>query len=154
MCGTVESLVDKLKTFVEPILAAENATLVDLEIKGRPGNQLVRVSIDCEQGVTLDKCEAISRKVADCFDMEDVIAGRYRLEISSPGVYRPLKTPGDFRRNLNREVEIVLQSDEADRKCAGFVTEVDQQGVTLKTKNGMQTLSFAEIKYGKVKLPW
>ena len=61
-------------------------------------------------GITLTACEAISREVADLFDIEDPIAGRYRLEVTSPGLDRPLETDGDFTRARGRLLKVVLAS--------------------------------------------
>ncbi len=62
------------------------------------------------RGITLATCEAISREVADLFDIEDPIAGRYRLEVTSPGLDRPLETDGDFTRACGRLLKVVLTS--------------------------------------------
>ena len=61
-------------------------------------------------GITLATCESISREVADLFDVEDPIAGRYRLEVTSPGLDRPLETDGDFARACGRLLKVVLTS--------------------------------------------
>ncbi len=64
-------------------------------------------------GITLTTCESISREVADLFDIEDPITGRYRLEVSSPGLDRPLETDGDFARAQGRRLKVVLTSGRA-----------------------------------------
>ncbi|MDE2704483.1 MAG: ribosome maturation factor RimP [Gemmatimonadota bacterium] len=89
------------------------AELVDIELSGVRGNQLVRLLVHKNCGVTLATCESISREVADLFDIEDPIAGRYRLEVTSPGLDRPLETDGDFTRAQGRLLKVVLTSGQA-----------------------------------------
>ncbi len=109
------SAVDKfaLKALVEPIIHEHEAELVDIELSGARGNQLVRLLIHKNCGTTLSTCESISREVADLFDIEDPIAGRYRLEVTSPGLDRPLETDGDFTRAQGRLLKVVLTSGRA-----------------------------------------
>ena len=73
-------------------------------------NQLVRLLVHKNCGITLATCEAISREVADLFDIEDPITGRYRLEVTSPGLDRPLENDGDFMRARGRLLKVVLAS--------------------------------------------
>lgn len=95
---------------VKPIVCEHEAELVDIELSGVRGNQLVRLLVHKDCGITLATCESISREVADLFDIEDPIAGRYRLEVTSPGLDRPLETDGDFTRARGRLLKVVLTS--------------------------------------------
>ena len=110
------SAVDKfalkadIVVLVEPIIREHEAELVDIELSGAQGNQLVRLLVHKNCGITLATCELISREVADLFDIEDPIAGRYRLEVTSPGLDRPLETDGDFTRARGRLLKVVLTS--------------------------------------------
>ena len=97
-----------LFALVEPIVEDHGAELVDVELSG--GNELVRLLVHADCGVTLVLCESISREVADLFDVEDPISGRYRLEVTSPGLDRPLQSDGDFARAKGRKLKIVLIS--------------------------------------------
>ena len=110
------SAVDKfalkadLVALAEPIIREHEAELVDIELSGVRGNQLIRLLVHKSCGITLATCESISREVADLFDIEDPIAGRYRLEVTSPGLARPLETDGDFTRAQGRLLKVVLTS--------------------------------------------
>ena len=99
-----------LVALIEPIIREHEAELVDIELSGVRGNQLVRLLVHKNCGITLASCESISREVADLFDVEDPIAGRYRLEVTSPGLDRPLETDGDFARACGRLLKVVLSS--------------------------------------------
>ena len=95
---------------VEPLVSGHGAELVDIELSGGRGNELVRILVYKDPGITLDLCVSISREIADLFDIEDPMPGRYRLEVTSPGLDRPLSSDGDFTRASGRLLKIVLKS--------------------------------------------
>ena len=150
----MKSIADKLEEIIFPTLIAEGVELVDVHVKGRPGSQAVKVFIDCASGVTLDKCTQVSRLLSDQLDIADLIPGKYRLEVSSPGVSRPLQTINDFRRNLSREVEILFTEDAVNRSVRGEILHVSDDAVTLKGKEDVQSVPLSAIKRGKIMLPW
>ena len=91
---------------LEPILEDMNFELVDVEYVKEAGTWYLRSYIDKPGGITVDDCEAVSRQFSDRLDQEDFIEDSYIMEVSSPGLDRPLKKDKDFERNLGREVEI------------------------------------------------
>lgn len=91
---------------VLPVLAGYGLELADLELKGEGRRQVLRIFIDKPGGVTLDDCAEVSRDVSALLEVEDPIEGAYTLEVSSPGLDRPLKKPRDFERHIGRLVRI------------------------------------------------
>ena len=91
-----------------PILADLNFELVDVEFVKEAGNWYLRAYIDKPGGITIDDCEKVSRTLSDVFDREDYIEEAYYLEVSSPGLTRPLKKAKDYDRNIGRPVDIKL----------------------------------------------
>jgi ribosome maturation factor RimP len=83
--------------------------LVELNVLGRGKRTLLRVFIDREGGVTLNDCEVFSRRFESLLDVEDPIAGPYTLEVSSPGLDRPLRNLNDFRKSVGKLVRIVTR---------------------------------------------
>ena len=98
----------ELIALVKPIVTDHGAELVDVEISGSKGGELIRLLVHAEPGITLAQCEAISREVADSFDVEDPVPGRYRLEVTSPGLDRPLLSDDDFARASGRKLKVVF----------------------------------------------
>jgi len=145
---------EKIEKLLVPILAAQNAELVEMQINGRIGNQTIKVFIDCEEGTTLEKCTKISREFSDRLDIEDIIPGKYRIEVSSPGLDRPLRRLQDFSRNLNREVDIVYEDVMQHKSFHGKIVEVSNEAVQLKGKKEFMTIPISKIKNGKLRLPW
>ena len=145
---------ENLEKLLVPILAAENAELVEMQINGKAGNQTIKVFIDCEGGTTLERCTKISREFSDKLEVEDVIPGRYRIEVSSPGLDRPLKKMQDFSRNLNREVDVVYEDAMELKSFRGKIVDVSNEAVQLQGKKEFMAIPISKIKNGKLSLPW
>ena len=103
-----EEYESRTERFLLPLLAEHNFELVDVEYVKEGGNWYLRAYIDKEGGITVDDCEVISRTLSDWLDREDFIADSYTLEVSSPGLGRPLKKDKDFERSLGEAVELRL----------------------------------------------
>ena len=147
--------VEKIREFILPIIEQNTAELIDLEFKGKKGNQVLRVFVDTEGGITLKQCEQISREISDFLDQKDLISGKYRLEVSSPGIDRPLKTYRDFKRNLSRKVRIEFfnQDRELETKI-GTIHSVQEDQVTLEVEKGSIKISLVNIKKAKIIPIW
>jgi ribosome maturation factor RimP len=103
-----ETLLQEVREVVEPILRSQGFELVDLEYQRESRGWVLRIYLDREGGVTLDDCAGVSHEVGAVLEVKDVIPTAYVLEISSPGLTRPLKKPEDFNRFQNRLVKIKL----------------------------------------------
>lgn len=127
------TLVSRLTAVAEKV--AEYYGVEVVEVGHFPGkHQTVRLVLDKRGGITLDECAAVSRRFSADLDIDDVVPGRYTLEVSSPGLDRPLKTPADFRRKLGESVTLKFKDDEGKRKSAkGIIARVDESTVTIGT---------------------
>ena len=132
-----EEYESRTERFLLPLLAEHNFELVDVEYVKEGGNWYLRAYIDKEGGITVDDCEVISRTLSDWLDEEDFIADSYTLEVSSPGLGRPLKKDKDFERSLGEEVEIRLYKPRGKQKeFAGVLKGYDKETVTIETEDG------------------
>ncbi len=148
-------VVEKLKEMLAPILAQEKSELVDLQLKGGARSQIIRVFVDKPGGITLDDCEAISRRFSDSLDSANLIPGAYRLEVSSPGIERPLRSAADFRRNIDREVEITYAEETDIQTVTGKIVNVADDRVEIKKRNqGAREILISNITKAKIHLPW
>jgi len=118
----IEELKNRLTGLIDPIVRAAGVELDDIEILKMKGKILLRVYIDKEGGVTIDDCELVSRDFEAVLDVEDPIPYSYVLEVSSPGLDRPLKKPNDFRRFSGKKVRLVTKA--AVEKQNFFVGEI------------------------------
>ena len=103
-----EEYESRTEAFLLPVLAEHNFELWDVEYVKEAGTWYLRAYIDKEGGIAVDDCEVISRILSDWLDQTDFIEDSYILEVSSPGLGRPLKKERDFERSLGEEVEIRL----------------------------------------------
>lgn len=143
-----------IRRLVEQALADEEVDLVDVELKGRPGRQLLRVLVDVEGGITLDHCARLTQKIGDLLDRKDPIPGSYTLEVSSPGVDRPLRTERDFRRNVHRTVKVEFEEGTTTRVVTGVLQKVDGQHVVIDCKGELYTVALQAIRLAKVQPKW
>lgn len=132
----------RLIELLEPIVQDHGAALVDLELAGAVGDCTLRLLVHQEPGTTVRLCEQISLEVGDLLDGEDPIPGRYRIEVTSPGLDRPLKTDQDFARALSRLVKVVQPSG---RTILGRLVEWGGEHLSLETAAGPEEVRRQEI---------
>jgi len=151
----VAELRTRLWPIVEPIAEEEGLELVEVEFVQQSGNWVLRIYLDKPGGVQLDDCERVSRRLSPVLDVEDLIPHRYVLEVSSPGIPRPLRRACDFERfsGHRARIELVLPLDGRRRfsgELAGVSGEPESQ-VTLKLEGGeVVHLSLAQIKRARL----
>ena len=127
----------KTEELVTPFVEDKGFELVDVEYVKEGGNWYLRAYIDKPGGITVDDCEVISRSLSDKLDEEDFIEGAYILEVSSPGLGRPLKKEKDFVRNMGQEVELrTYRAIEKQKEFRGILDAYDKSSITLEVEEG------------------
>lgn len=106
MSEHLKTVVERVRQLVEPLVAREGLELVDAEYLREGGRWVLRLFIDKPGGVSLDDCQDLSRQVDKLLDVEDFIETHYSLEVSSPGIERPLRTPAHYERFAGRLAEV------------------------------------------------
>jgi ribosome maturation factor RimP len=106
MAGLPEGVLEQIKGMAETLTKESGLELVDLEFRREGRGWVLRMLIDKSGGVTLDDCAAVSRELSDQIDVEDLIPSRYTLEVSSPGLDRPLKREEDFLKQLGKTIQL------------------------------------------------
>ena len=137
----------KAEELIMPIVEANHFELVDVEYVKEAGNWYLRIYIDKEGGININDCELVSRAFSDILDKEDPIEDAYILEVSSPGLGRPLKKDKDFQRNLGEEVEVrTYKQIDKQKEFVGLLDAWDKESVTLQMENGeTMTISRSDI---------
>jgi len=131
------AIVQKAEAILEPLLEAEGLSLVNIEYTWERGGWVFRVLIDKTQGVTLDDCARASREFGQLLDVEDIIPASYRLEVSSPGLDRPLKKEADFIKYTGRRVRIKTREPVSGRRnFKGDLLGCAEGKVTVKVEGG------------------
>jgi len=148
----------RMRALAQPLVSRAGLDLIDLEIRGGTGSRVVRVVVDADAGVDLDTCADVSRALSEALDAEEFIPGTYVLEVTSPGVDRPLRTHRDFARNIGRNVRIwrTPAAIEAGGKgeADGELLEVTDHVIRLEIAGDEQVVPWDQIDRGKVLLPW
>ena len=127
-----ESYEKKAEALILPIITKNNYELVDVEFVREGSNWFLRAYVDKEGGFTVNDCEKVSREFSELLDKEDFIEESYILEISSPGLGRPLKKDKDFERSLGEEVEVKLyKAFEGQKEFSGTLETYDTETVTI-----------------------
>jgi ribosome maturation factor RimP len=136
----------RLNDLLQPLVESLGYEFVGMEYHNNPKQSVVRIYIDAEAGVGLEDCETVSREVAALLDVEDPIKGHYNLEISSPGVDRPLFTPAQFARFAGEEAQVTLFAPaDGRRKFKGVILDADDTTVRLEVDGDEVSLDFANV---------
>ncbi|MEE8119628.1 MAG: ribosome maturation factor RimP [Gammaproteobacteria bacterium] len=123
---------EKLIALLEPAVATLGYELVELEFRAHGRGGLVRVYIDAEQGVTLDDCEKVSDYVNGILDVEDLVTGEYNLEVSSPGLDRPLRTLRHYADFVGEQVKVQLAVPlDGRRHFTGKLLKVENEKILV-----------------------
>jgi len=148
---------DAVQTRVEalagPLLEGMGIQLVDVEYRYE-GRWVLRLLIDRPEGVTLDDCAATSRAVSGVLDEQDPIPNEYSLEVSSPGLFRPLRTPRHFRQAVGKVAKLTLgpetMPERKSRQMRGTIESADEQGLILNADGERLALRYPEVKRAKL----
>jgi len=150
-----ETRVEAIRALAEPILAGQQTELVELICRPLGRNVLIRLLVDKVGGVTVQDCATMNRQIGDALDAARLIEESYTLEVSSPGLDRPLATKRDYERALGEELKLLLQAaDGAVRETSGMLLAVQADAVVLKTLSGNVTIPMAEVRMAKKAVRW
>ena len=155
------SVQDDLSRLIRPAIEAMGFEFVGLEYLSNPKNRLVRIYIDREpEGISVDNCADVSHEVSGLLDVEDPISGHYSLEVSSPGVERPLFEPGHYQQFIGERAKVHLfapidtGSDEGRdkrRKLTGRIVDADDERVVMDVDGDQVAVSFNDIRRANLK---
>ena len=137
----------KAEALLAPIVEGQGFELVDVEYVKEAGNWYLRGYIDKPGGITVNDCEAVSRAFSDKLDELDFIEDAYIMEVSSPGLGRPLKKEKDYVRSMGKEVEIrTYRPINKEKEFYGILSAYDESSVTITTEDQKeQTFEKADI---------
>lgn len=127
----------KTEAILMPIVEEHGFELVDVEYVKEGGTWYLRAYIDKPGGINVDDCEVVSRRLSDILDEKDYIEEAYILEVSSPGLGRPLKKEKDFKRSLGEEVDVrTYRMIEKQKEFTGLLKDYDDATVTIEMEDG------------------
>ena len=152
MSGT-EDVTERIEKLAEPTLEAMGIQLIDVEYRFE-GRWVLRLLIDRPKGVTVDDCAAASGALAPLLESEDPIPNEYSLEVSSPGLFRPLRKPKHFRQAIGKEAKLSLAPgalpERRQRQLRGTIAAATEEAVTLDLDGERMELPFEQIRNAKL----
>ncbi len=141
-----EDYEKKTEDLVMPLINENNFELVDVEYVKEASNYYLRIYIDKEGGIAVDDCELISRALSDKLDEKDFISDAYILEVSSPGLGRPLKKEKDFARSIGKAVEIKLyRAINKQKDFEGVLKSYTDKEITIETDGNDTIIERSDI---------
>lgn len=136
-----EEYEKRTEELLAPVTKAHGFEIVDVEFVKEGGNRFLRAYIDKPGGITVDDCETVSRTLSARLDEEDFIEESYILEVSSPGLGRPLKKEKDFARNVGELVEIhTFRPVDKQKEFCGILKKYDKNTVTIEEEDGTERI--------------
>lgn len=144
--------MEKVKIFekIEEIAASYGFLLIDIVLRGDNNLRILEVYIDSEKGVTVDDCSNISRAIHELFDKEDLIGSNYRLDVSSPGVDRPLKFLAQYVKHIDRKFEVEYLEENVNKKIIGKLIRIDGDQLFFQSKSSELKINYKDIIKAKV----
>ena len=147
----MNELKEKLKSILSPLIQESKIEFVDLDIKGTGPYSILRIYVDKPGGITLEECARLSSKLSDFLDVEDLIPHRYILEISSPGLDRPLISTEDFARKIGEKVKVFLKEPLGKKiELEGKIKDLKEGKLFLDEKGEEQIVPLEKILKGKI----
>jgi len=149
-------VIDEMRAAIEDCVARLSAQLIELVVRGPQGRRLVEIFIDAENGVTSDLCSEVSREVSILIDRSGWIQGSYRLDVSSPGIERPLRFAWQYKKHVGRTLAVRVLAPGGTVEHTGRLSSVGENGILLETSKGSvpQEILFAAMAEAVVKSPW
>jgi ribosome maturation factor RimP len=142
----------RVRALVAPLLDDLGLEIYDVEATGG----VVRIMVDRPGGVDLDTIALATRVISRELDHADPIPGRYTLEVTSPGIERPLRTPEHFRRAIGEVINVRTHPHaEGERRARGELVGVDDDGITVRSSDGAERfIAFADVERARIVFEW
>jgi ribosome maturation factor RimP len=152
----VTTLPPRVQELAERVARAHGIDVLELVLRRQGRSQVLSVVLDSEDGVDADEVERVTKELSLELDEADPLPGSYILEVTTPGLDRPLRTGRDFRRQRGHEVQILREGSDgrARAEVRGIVLAADDQVVTLEVGGSQVRVPLSDVVRGKVVLPW
>jgi ribosome maturation factor RimP len=153
--STQQRIADRVRALTEEVIAGTSYFLVDVEVRGHKGTRVVEVYIDSKENFGHDDLAVVSKEVGFLLDVEDVVDGSYKLELSSPGIKRPLKMPQQYQKNVGRTLRVRYTDNGDEEIVVGDLMDADDNEVELELSSGERLqLPYQSITQARIELPW
>lgn len=146
---------ERLWETLEPFLEAEGVELDDLDVRGRGNGRLVRVTVDAPGGLGVDRIAELARGVSRLLDEQDPVSGSYTLEVSSPGLERPLRRPSHFEKAVGREVDLkTVEPIDGAQRHRGVLERIDETTLRVVVDGSERSIPMDSVAQAKTVFRW
>lgn len=140
-----------LKNEFLPLLEEEGVEVLEFQQASRSGRQIFRIVVDRRhQELSIEDCVALTRKLQNHLNTHALVAGDWRLEVSSPGIGYPLSKPWQFRKNQGRLFRILLPGENGPRELSGRLVKVEEEGIDIETGGNRRHVAHGEMLNARV----
>jgi ribosome maturation factor RimP len=151
---SVTALPSHVQELADRVATGHGVEVLELTLRGQGRSRVLSVILDAEEPVEADVVELVSKELSRELDQADPVPGSYILEVSTPGLSRPLQTSRDFRRQRGHEVTILRAGTPDDASVQGVVVDADDEAVVLEAGGEQVRVPLSEVVRGTVVLPW
>jgi len=146
-------IVDRVRELVEPYLSQNGAELIDIIYRREQPGMVLRLLVDTPAGITIDECEAINNYLSELLDSQNLIEEHYVIEVSSPGLDRPIKTDRDFERVMGREITAnTFEPVDGKKEIEGTLVGMNKDEVVLESDGISTVIPRQKIAVARLKL--
>ena len=150
-----QEIADRVQAFTEEVIAGTSYFIVDVQVRGHKGTRVVEVYIDSADEFGHDDIAVVSKELGFLLDVEDVVDDSYKLEVSSPGIKRPLQMPQQYQKNVGRTLRVRHEHDDNEEIIVGDLMGATDEAVELQLSSGERLeLPYQSITQARVELPW
>lgn len=171
MTRTTASVKDRVRALTEEVIAGMGLYLVEVDVRGAKGSQVVDIVLDGDEDPTLDELARVSKEVGFLIDTEDLMLGKYDLNVSSPGADQPLTRQRQFKKNVGRDLFVQHRtgegSDDEQPILHGTLEAADEEAIEVaelkvskdkeqrKSKTGrVERIPYEDVIEARIELPW
>jgi len=149
----VDAVVQRVEGIALPVLQELGLELVEIQYRREQSGWVLRLIIDRQEGVSLDDCAAASREIGQLLDIEDFIEQAYNLEVSSPGLDRPLKSMADFQRFVGRRAKIkTIEPIGGERVFTGTIQKTEGEAIILEVGRKEVMIPFSQMAKARLEV--
>ena len=149
------NIENKIEEHIKQICHDLGFMFIEASIHGHNNKQNIKVIADTEEGITLEECQKLSREISDIIFRKDLIYNDYRLDVSSPGLSKPLQNDYEYKRNIGRNLIVNFKSENSTlQEVVGELIEYKNDSILLKVKNELLSVNLENINKAKIKLKW
>jgi len=147
----MNQITEKIKEIAKKITDSFGLEIIDVTYRRERSGRILRVIIDAPGGVNVEDCAKVSRELNNALDVEDIFEDKYYLEVSSPGINKPLLKMEDFKSSIGKRVKIKLHKpQEGAKNLSGQIRDIRENLIILQVDNNDINIDFSNIKYARL----